>query len=208
MVSLLCVILYWIQSRMVYHNHKENNHILVHTRTHCTLELHDSIRISKSQLYFVRHCGPLLCFLFFSSPRTITLPFLSLSPSFSLFLLPLKSDMTYSCEPPKHFFIDYNDLIHSEGQYYKKATIYEFYHGGGAGFSFEWWLLLFVKKKKKNHLNRIIAYAKSKSKAWTLMREVCRKNKENAVWDSEKDTVQWVSRQFWEVVKLTFFKCP
>ena len=147
-MSLLCVILYWIQSRMVYHNHKENNHILVHTRTHCTLELHDSIRISKSQLYFVRHCGPLLCFLFFSSPRTITLPFLSLSPSFSLFLLPLKSDMTYSCEPPKHFFIDYNDLIHSEGQYYKKATIYEFYHGGGAGFSFEWWLLLFVKKKK------------------------------------------------------------
>ena len=45
------------------------------------------------------------------------------------------------------------------------------------------------KKKKKPHLNRIIAYAKSKSKAWTLMREVCRKNKENAVRDSEKDTV-------------------
>ena len=45
------------------------------------------------------------------------------------------------------------------------------------------------KKKKKTHLNRIIAYAKSKSKAWTLMREVCRKNKENAVRDSEKDTV-------------------
>ena len=149
MVSLLCVILYWIQSRLVYHNHKENNHILEHTCTHCTLNFVIVCRISKSQLYSVRHCGPLLCFLFFSSPRTIALPYLSLSPSFSLFLLPLKSDMTYSCEPPKHFFIDYNDLINSGGQYYKKATIYEFYHGGGAGFSFEWWLLLFVKQKKK-----------------------------------------------------------
>lgn len=161
-------------------------------------------RISKSQLYFARHCGPLLCFLFFSSPRTIALPYLSLCPSFSASLSSSfeKWHDFHSGEPPRHFFIDYNDLIYSVGQYYKRATIYEFYHGGGAGFSFAWWLFLFVKKP---HLTRIIAYAKSKSKAWPLMREVCRKNKENAVRDSEKNTVHWVSRQFSEAVKLTFF---
>ena len=35
--------------------------------------------------------------------------------------------------------------------------------------------------KKKTQLYSISAYAKSKSKAWSLMREVCRKNKENAM---------------------------
>ena len=44
--------------------------------------------------------------------------------------------------------------------------------------------LFFFFVKKKTHLYSIIAYAESKSKAWSLMREVCRKNKENAMWDS------------------------